>query len=62
MSKQLEFTSKEEIIIQESINNIVSILFSKMDEGVKNPNLEGTVEVDNQDKKAVFEFIAQKKT
>ena len=59
MGKQLEFIEQD--TVTNAIMAINEILLLKMDDGVTEPTLEGTVDVDNEDKKVVFSFIAQRK-
>ena len=61
MKKQLEFTEQEQKTVTDAIMAINEILLLKMDDGVESPTLEGTMDVDNEDKKVVFSFIAQRK-
>lgn len=62
MKKQLEFTTAEHKIITNSLMKINEILLSKMDEGIKEPILDGTQTVDNEDKEVIFSFTARKKS
>jgi len=61
MGKQLEFTEQEQKTVADAIMAINKILLLKMDDGVESPTLEGTMDVDNEDKKVVFSFVAQRK-
>lgn len=61
MGKQIEFTEQEQKIVTDAIMAINEILLLKMDDGVESPTLEGTMDVDNEDKKVVFSFVAQRK-
>lgn len=61
MGKQLEFTEQEQNTVTNAIMAINEILLLKMDDGVIEPTLEGTMDIDNEDKKVVFSFIAQRK-
>ena len=61
MGNQLEFTEQEQKTVTDAIMAINEILLLKMDDGVESPTLEGTMDVDNEDKKVVFSFVAQKK-
>lgn len=49
------------LIVCALANVINEILLLKMDEGVTEPTLEGTMDIDNEDKKVVFSFVAQRK-
>jgi hypothetical protein len=61
MGKQLEFTAQEQKTVTDAIMAINEILLLKMDDGVESPTLEGIMDVDNEDKKVVFSFVAQRK-
>ena len=61
MKNQLEFTEHEQNTVTNAIMAINEILLLKMDDGVETPALEGTMDVDNEDKKVIFSFIAQRK-
>lgn len=60
MKKQLKFTEEEQSTLTNAIMAINEILLLKMDEGVESPTLEGTMDVDNENKQVVFSFVAQK--
>jgi hypothetical protein len=61
MGKQLDFNKKEQRILADCIKQIGEILWKKMDKGVTAPCLSGQLEVENEDKKLVFELTATKK-
>lgn len=61
MGKQLEFSEQEQNTVTNAIMAINEILLLKMDDGVPEPTIEGTLDIDNEDKKVVFSFIAQRK-
>ena len=58
MGKQMEFTEQEQEKVTNAIIAINKILLLKMDDGVTELTLEGTMDI--EDKKVVFSFIAQK--
>lgn len=60
-ANKLEFTEQEQSKVTNAIMIINEILLLKMDDGIETPTLEGTVNVDNEDKKVIFSFVAQRK-
>jgi hypothetical protein len=61
MGNQLSFTKSEQEDIQVAIMALSQILFSKMDQGVEAPCIEGTNTVEDQDKILFFEITARRK-
>ena len=61
MGKKLDFTDNEQNIVTNALMAINEILLLKMDEGVTAPELEGTMDIDNENKQVVFSFKAQNK-
>jgi len=59
MPKQLKFTKAEQKIITDSIAAISQILVHKMEGGIENPCLEGTMQIDKENTKVDFSFTAQ---
>lgn len=60
MGKQLKFTDDEQKTVTDAIMAINQILLLKMDDGVERPELDGEMLIDNEDKKVVFSFVAQR--
>ena len=61
MAKQLEFNEKEQEQLAEALKIISCILVSKMDDGVYQPQLEGKMDFNGEDRFVEFSIIAKKK-
>jgi hypothetical protein len=61
MGKQLELTEKEQKRVSGAIMAISEILLLKIDKGVERPELEGILNIDNEDREVIFSITAQKK-
>lgn len=61
MSKQLELSQDEQERIPEYLTAISAILISKLDLGVDQPTLEGTISVSGEGKEIVFQITARYK-
>jgi len=59
---KLEFTKQEQTKITNAIMAISEILLLKMDEGLTKPEIEGTIDVNNEDKELMFSFAARRKS